>query len=206
MASDAPTSFFVTITGQIESARICGASNLFIRYEFVCGPDWEIVRSSGEQVVLQEGTTQMTSSSGGPDPAFIFNFPIEVTFRSTNPHGWPQLIVTVWESDRLGSERVRGYGRCYMPVAAGISSPSVQLFRPLSSSPIQRFIAFVTRGAPTYLDPKILARNEGREVTRVASEGSVRLKLNVVTRNMEYFGYTTDSTVRRDADPLFRIL
>jgi B9 domain-containing protein 1 len=202
--SEAPTSFFVTITGQVESARLTNCSNLYIKYEFVYGADWEVVRSSGEQIVLQDGVTQITSSSGGPDPAFVFNFPVEITFRSTNPHGWPQLIFSVYELDRFGVDHIRGYGRCFMPVAAGQHTPTVQLFAPVSSSPIQRFIAFVTRASPVLIDPKFVARSEGREVTRMAAQGSIRLKLNVVMRNMDFFGYTTSSVTRSDPDPLFR--
>lgn len=181
------------------------ASILFLKYEYVYGGDWEVVRSSGERVVLEEGISQATVCSGGPDPAFVFNFPLEVTFRSTNPHGWPQLVVSVFELDRLGRDRIRGYGRIHIPVAAGHYSLHVPLFHPVNSSPLQAIVSFLTRRSPEFVDAKFISRSDGREVTRVASQGSVRLKCHVITRHMDYFGYTQDATRYVDADPLIRL-
>ena len=42
---------------------------------------------------------------------------------------------------------------------------------------------------PEFSDPRFPAGSEGREVTRVQSEGHVTLKLNVTTKGMEAFGF-----------------
>jgi hypothetical protein len=44
--------------------------------------------------------SQISYASGeGDAPRFVWNFPVDVTFKSTNPHGWPRLIVTVVSRD-----------------------------------------------------------------------------------------------------------
>lgn len=44
---------------------------------------------------------------------------------------------------------------------------------------------------PEYTDPKVVAQGEGREVTRVRSQGFVTLLFNVVTKDMKKLGYDT---------------
>uniref|UniRef100_A0A2I3MTN3 B9 domain containing 1 n=1 Tax=Papio anubis TaxID=9555 RepID=A0A2I3MTN3_PAPAN len=44
---------------------------------------------------------------------------------------------------------------------------------------------------PEYTDPKVVAQGEGREVTRVRSQGFVTLLFNVVTKDMRKLGYDT---------------
>lgn len=44
---------------------------------------------------------------------------------------------------------------------------------------------------PEYTDPKVVAQGEGREVTRVGSQGFATLLFNVVTKDMRKLGYDT---------------
>jgi B9 domain-containing protein 1 len=32
----------------------------------------------------------------------VWNFPIDITFKATNVHGWPRIAVTVYGADYLG--------------------------------------------------------------------------------------------------------
>ena len=45
---------------------------------------------------------------------------------------------------------------------------------------------------PEFVDPKLVAQGEGREVTRVRSQGSVKVTFSVVTRDMKKLGYDTE--------------
>ena len=46
---------------------------------------------------------------------------------------------------------------------------------------------------PEFVDPKVVAQGEGREVTRVRSQGSVKVTFSVVTRDMKKLGYDTEA-------------
>ena len=55
--------------------------HLYCKYSFVHGHDWAV--TSG----LEEGTTQISKRSGDARQLFVWNFPIDITFKSTNPFG-----------------------------------------------------------------------------------------------------------------------
>jgi len=59
-----------------------------------------------------------------PDGSLVWNFPLDVTFKSTNAFGWPQLVLSVFEVDRLGRDIIKGYGSIHLPIAAGRFVPS----------------------------------------------------------------------------------
>lgn len=77
--------FNLFVCGQIVSATFPVGSplpNIFCRYETFAGPDWELVSGT------KNGITQIASkSSGSYQEPIVFNMPIELVYRSTNPHG-----------------------------------------------------------------------------------------------------------------------
>lgn len=75
--------FFINITGQIDFAYYpigFDGQKLFCRYDVVAGPDWELV--SG----FSSGVTQ-NASIGLSNDKVVFNMPMEMMFKSTNPYG-----------------------------------------------------------------------------------------------------------------------
>ena len=56
------------------------------RPSFVTGPDWAVTAG------LSDGLSQSARRrEGALDHRVVWNFPIDVTFRSTSPFGWPQV-------------------------------------------------------------------------------------------------------------------
>lgn len=55
------------------------------------GPDWTI------QQGVDSGLSQISYKKMGLKD-IVMNFPIDVTFKSTNPFGWPRLVVSVRDS------------------------------------------------------------------------------------------------------------
>lgn len=49
----------------------------------------------------------------------VWNFPIDISYRSVNASGWPQIAISVWGPDWLGNEVIRGYGATHIPIAPG---------------------------------------------------------------------------------------
>ncbi|KAJ3601393.1 hypothetical protein NHX12_032362, partial [Muraenolepis orangiensis] len=139
--------------------------DLYCKYCFVYGHDW--APTSG----LEEGISQITSKSRLSPHRLIWNFPLEITFKSTNPSGWPQIVVSVYGPDTFGNDVVRGYGATHVPFSPG---------------------HWLMGRRPEYTDPKVVAQGEGREVTRVRSQGLVTISFNIVTKDMKKLGY--DST------------
>ncbi|MEE6497871.1 hypothetical protein FKM82_002903 [Ascaphus truei] len=135
MASSASV-FLLNVNGQIESAEFPEFDELYCKYCFVYGPDW--AAASG----VEEGISQITSKNRGVRQALVWNFPIEITFKSTNPYGWPQIVVSVYGPDVFGNDVVRGYGAVHLPFTPGRHKRTIPMFVPESSSKLQKFTRY----------------------------------------------------------------
>ncbi|XP_033630905.1 B9 domain-containing protein 1-like [Asterias rubens] len=187
MASN-PTVFLLMLSGQIESGDFPEFEDLYLKYNFVFGPDWVI--TSG----LEEGISQVSKKSKDGRQLFVWNFPLEVTFKSTNPHGWPQIVVSVYGLDHYGLAIVRGYGAVHIPISPGRHQRILPMFVPESSSRFQKLTSWVLSRRPEFVDVNVVARGEGREVTRVRSQGHVKVTFNIITRDMKKLGYDVASS------------
>ncbi|XP_023702105.1 B9 domain-containing protein 1 isoform X2 [Cryptotermes secundus] len=116
---------------------------------------------------LEEGISQIVKRSRDERQLFVWNFPLDVTFKSTNPHGWPQLVVSVYGLDIFGNDVVRGYGLCHLPIAAGVYKKTLAMFVPESTSLLQKLTCWLTGRRPEYVDSRMLAQGEGREVSKL---------------------------------------
>ncbi|XP_022173500.1 B9 domain-containing protein 1-like [Myzus persicae] len=175
--------FLVSVVGQIEKAHFPNYDNMYCKYTFVYGPDWEIVTG------IEEGISQIAQKSQDERQQVVWNFPLDVSFKSTNPHGWPQLIISVYGLDTFGNDVVRGYGVCHLPLVNGESFEEMIMFVPESSSTLQKLTSWLTGKRPEYVDARLLARGDGREVTRVRSQGCVWIKFNVVFKDFHHYGF-----------------
>ncbi|KAM4698094.1 B9 domain-containing protein 1 [Rhinophrynus dorsalis] len=186
MASSASV-FLLNVNGQIESAEFPEFDELYCKYCFVYGHDW--APTSG----VEEGISQITSKNRNAKQTLVWNFPIEITFKSTNPYGWPQIVVSVYGPDAFGNDVVRGYGAVHLPFTSGRHRRTIPMFVPESSSRLQKFTSWFTGRRPEFTDPKVVAQGEGREVTRVRSQGFLTLSFNVVTKDLKKLGYSSSS-------------
>ncbi|XP_061455717.1 B9 domain-containing protein 1 [Rhineura floridana] len=182
-ATASPTVFLLMVNGQIESAQFPEFDDLYCKYCFVYGYDW--APTSG----LEEGISQITSKNRDIQQDLVWNFPIDITFKSTNPFGWPQIVISVYGPDLFGNDVVRGYGAVHIPFTPGRHRRTIPMFVPESTSKLQKFTSWLMGRRPEFTDPKVVAQGEGREVTRVRSQGFVTLSFNVVTKDMKKLGY-----------------
>ncbi|XP_010140142.1 PREDICTED: B9 domain-containing protein 1, partial [Buceros rhinoceros silvestris] len=160
-----------------------GFDHLYCKYCFVYGQDW--VPTAG----LEEGISQITSTSDVAPTTLVWNLPIDITFKSTNPFGWPQIVVSIYGPDFFGNDVVRGYGAVHVPLTPGRHTRTIAMFVPESTSTLQKFTSWFTGRRPEFTDPRVVARGEGRELTRVRSQGFVTISFNVVTKDMKKLGY-----------------
>nr|XP_035929389.1 B9 domain-containing protein 1 isoform X2 [Halichoerus grypus] len=133
MAAAGPSVFLLMVNGQVESAQFPEYDDLYCKYCFVYGQDW--APTAG----LEEGISQITSKSQDVRRALVWNFPIDVTFKSTNPYGWPQIVLSVYGPDVFGNDVVRGYGAVHVPFSPGRHKRTVPMFVPESTSKLQKF-------------------------------------------------------------------
>ncbi|XP_030085652.1 B9 domain-containing protein 1 isoform X1 [Serinus canaria] len=200
----APSVFLLAVSGEIESGEFPGFDDLYCKFSFVYGQDW--VPTAG----LEEGISQITSKSSVSPTTLVWNFPIDITFKSTNPFGCecrggsgpgakapphphflagPQIVLSVYGPDFFGHDVVRGYGAVHVPFVPGRHKRTIAMFVPESTSRLQQLTSWFTGRRPEFTDPKVVAQGEGREVTRVRSQGFVTVSFNVMTKDLHKLGY-----------------
>ncbi|MPC28768.1 B9 domain-containing protein 1 [Portunus trituberculatus] len=158
MSVSSPSVFLLSVSGQVEAGRFMGGDNLHFNYCFTAGQDWEVV--SG----LEECVSQTACCSDDERQLFVWNFPIDITYKSTNPFGWPQIILSVYGTDFFGNIVIVGYTACHVPITPGTHTRRLKTFVPESASTIQKLMSWLTGRRPEFLNPKIIAQGRGREV------------------------------------------
>ena len=144
--------------------------------------------SAGSQG-LDTGLSQTARKTVNHYEGVVWNFPLDVTFKSTNVHGWPRVAVSVYGIDYLGRDVVRGYGSALVPLSSGRHTIDVEMYTPLAMSTMNQVVAWLLGNPPEFFDSKFVCQSEGREVTRVQRSGAIRLKLNILTKGMQTVGY-----------------
>lgn len=106
--------------------------DLYCKFSFVHGQDWIV--TSG----LEEGISQVAKKSLDERQVFVWNFPIEITYKSTNPFGcWFVFLV----------QKVTFFNRlCHEVVASFTSTKDISLafIRKLQNFKIKQFLENIT--------------------------------------------------------------
>lgn len=72
------------------------------------------------------------------------------------------------------------------------STDYAPLFSPVSTTPFNSIYGWAIGRLPEFLDSKFASKHTGREVTRVQSNGSAKIRLNTVTKDFENCGYKSN--------------
>ena len=176
--------FIINVQGMIELGEFFEGDVINCKYDIEFGQDWELLGGN------LSNQSQQACRTEGQENYFVWNMPFEVCLKSTNPSGWPQLVVSCYTPDFFGREVLKAYGVCYFPTTRGSHERTLRMFSVKSSSGLIEAIGvFLGQKAEIMKAPEILSTGEGREVIRAKSEGTVKAKFNVNITNMEYFGY-----------------
>lgn len=147
--------------------------------------DWE------KEEGCDSGQSQYSCRGEGNYDYMVWNMPFELSYRSLNPYGWPQLVITCYSTNFFGSELIKGYGVVHVPTQPGRHERTVHIFSPITSSVIGNFLG-ILKGQKAELKnaPKVIASGDGREITRTKSEGTIKIVFQVTLRDMDKFGYS----------------
>ncbi|EEC06461.1 eppb9, putative, partial [Ixodes scapularis] len=140
---------------------------------------------------IEEGISQMCKKSKDPRGIFVWNFPLDITFKSCNPYGCKNAMLTL-----VGAHNHKKIlpVQCYSAFTCSLCRysrhrRSMSMFVPESSSLVHKLVGWMSGRRPEFVDPKMVARGEGREVTRMTSDGVVDVIFHVVTKDLKKFGY-----------------
>lgn len=101
---------------------------------------------------------------------------------------WPRLVFQVWQQDSFGRLECLGYGTLNVPPLPGSHELVCPIWRPVGSAS-QEAASFFLGGYPTLRSTSFVgaAPSERYRLT-TAGSGSVRVTVDVVTRNMGPYG------------------
>ena len=182
------TGFSIVVGGQIESANFGGIDNLYCKYSFLFGKNWKILHG------VDTGISQIARKPNSGESTVIFNFPIDISFKSINAYGWPRLVVSIYGIDSFGRDVVYGYGQIHLPTVPGQYTRYVRMFRPCSSSWWHQLTSSIFGTQLEFYDSKFVGQSDNRDVTRVESTGICKVRLNMISKGMVEFGFT-DGTI-----------
>ncbi|KAI3633053.1 hypothetical protein MIR68_009128 [Amoeboaphelidium protococcarum] len=183
-----PQQFTYILGGQLEYARIKGCDNLYCKFGFEWGTNWNLIQGT-ENCITQQAQMSSVSIFGGKEAVNVFNQPIDLAFTSQNVFGWPQIVISVHGPDMLQRDVVRGYGAAYLPRQSGRHTIDIPLFRPQASSFLSSLAGTLNGQLPEFKDIRFLAKSRDRDLVRTVSSGYVRLQLNIIIKDLDKLGY-----------------
>lgn len=179
--------FRLFISGSIEYGNFVGEEPIKVNYEFVSGEKW-----AKEDGILK-GSTQYSCKGEGIYNYYSYGLNFEISYRSTDPFGWPQLVLNCFTVDSKGNQIVKGYGCVHVPTSTGRHKRKVHIFRPTENSNLfGKFFGYNSSNSDDKnddkTDPKVISSGQEREISRANCEGFVNVVFQVVFRDVDKFG------------------
>ena len=97
---------------------------------------------------IDNGLSQTARRLVDYDEGVVWNFPIDITFKSTNVYGWPRMAVTVYGIDFFGRDVVLGYGSVLVPLSVGHHTIDVDTYAPLAVSTLNQVASWLMGNPP----------------------------------------------------------
>jgi B9 domain-containing protein 1 len=151
--------------------------SLYVKHTVVYGSAWNILSGA------PNGISQLSlarKDGFAAVPHFVFNLPVDISFRSSNPHGWPQIVVGVYGLDWRGRDVARGFGSAHIPLAPGRHALTLPLFQPRSATFLEGLVGVAIGSRPEYRDLAFVASGRDRDATFTTSCGEISLVLDVI--------------------------
>ena len=179
--------FRLFISGSIEYGNFVGEEPIKVNYEFVSGEKW--AKEDG----IIKGSTQYSCKGEGIYNYYSYGLNFEISYRSTDPFGWPQLVLNCFTVDSKGNQIVKGYGCVHVPTSTGRHKKKVHIFRPTENSNlVGKFFGYNSSNSDDKnddkTDPKVISSGQEREISRANCEGFVNVVFQVVFRDVDKFG------------------
>ena len=180
--------FRIFISGTIEYGKFSSEDPIKVKYDFVSGEGWE--KEDGSI----NGETQYSCKGEGIYSHHSYSQHFEISFRSINPFGWPQLVLNCFSVDDDGNEIVKGYGCVHVPTSTGRHERRVNIFHATENFNLwskffgNNICSGKEKNSEVSNTPKVISSGQGREISRATCEGWILVVFQVAFRDIEKFG------------------
>jgi len=166
----------LTVQGTIDLVHTTKTNDIYCKFGFACGSDWEAIYGS------KAGVSHSAQSNNHSET--VLNYPIGITLRSPTPFGWPQVVLAIYGINNFGNDMVVGYGAVHIPATSGKHSIKIPMFSPEPETAMQKIGAFFTGLYPELIDTNLVAQGTNRDVLKTCSDGYILVTLNIVISDL----------------------
>eukprot|EP00759_Apiculatamorpha_spiralis_P023718 PhF_6_TR27314/c0_g1_i2/m.40121/K16745/B9D2; B9 domain-containing protein 2 len=183
----------VFLLGSLEHAQGFGQNDLFVSFEFLCGPLWEKVHG----LTAAQTSVARKNKKG----QHVWLHPIDLHYTTQCVQGWPKVVVRLWEIDTYGRKDFVGYGMTHVPLPAPNNNNNnggcrttttecvVPIWKPMLWDPsaLKRTWMYLRQlvmgGAPRLKDDSLVYQSDSRYKMYSGSGGSITFRINVLCKN-----------------------
>lgn len=172
----------IFIMGRIISGNGFDAKELFIRYKFVYGTNFNLINGieSGESYQSRAFTDE-------EGIAVYFDQPLSLNLSCRSISGWPKLNVEVWSIDDEGKTSLGGYGTCYIPVKSGYSKMAICCWRPTQSLGLNLGEELL-HNIPEFYDKTVVDSTLPKFGVTTVSTGQILIELEIIFKDFILHG------------------
>jgi hypothetical protein len=153
-----------------------------MKYDIVAGENWDLVEGD------LTGTSQGGCLNLNKGETIVWNMSFNAMYRTLDIHGWPKLVMSFTGPDSFGTEIVKGYATCSIPVSPGSHDIHCHIFRPVQPKYLGLVLGSQKVEKDKEVDVKAIAMGRGREVSTVEHMGTLRVSVDVSHKNFKKFG------------------
>ncbi|CEM16014.1 unnamed protein product [Vitrella brassicaformis CCMP3155] len=154
------------------------------------GPHWLPLSRAGE------GPVQTQTAYTDVESIHVWNHPVDLHYATTSIAGWPRVRLQIWRLDEFGRVFVVSYGTSSLPTLAGHYEVDVNTWTPLGTFAEELYAHYVG-GRPQLTQLEVIDKHaKDRSRLYAASSGTVRISLDVIVRNFEHHGLSSQPRVR----------
>lgn len=167
------------IIGQIASAKDFEQLRLLCKWSFHAGTGWKILNGN------HEGQTQECCDFYTNEP--VWDHPLDLHYGTTSLQGSPKLLLQLFSRDNYNRIIFLAYGVCSVPLTTGFHELECHTWKPIGNWQDRLKDKFL--GLTLQLKtPSILVNTQDRFELLTESMGTVRINLQILSRNFEKFG------------------
>ena len=164
------------IIGKITGGLNFNSQNIYVKYNFKVGEDWNLLAGS-----LQGETFQ---SEEYDDNKFIpLEHPFDLNFAAKAIRGWPKMILEVWEVDSYGRNSIAGYSQILMPTKPGDYKLKAECWRPRGG-----FFDRLIGSYPELIYKDVVITNESRLGFKTETTGTIEMEISIVAKDFQFHG------------------
>ncbi|MCQ2818633.1 MAG: B9 domain-containing protein [archaeon] len=172
----------IYIFGRIVSGVGFPANELFVKYKFLYGVNFNLINGS------EKGDTYQSRAFADEEGvAVYFDQPLFLNLSCRSIKGWPKLYVEVWGNDPDGKTFLAGYGTGFIPAKSGFTKFTISCWRPTESLDFN-YGEELLCNIPEFYNKEIVYSTEPKFEVTTVSGGQIIVEIETIFKDFALHG------------------